>query len=116
MGPRPDTGKEERWLDHVRRWQNSQLTVRQFCRRHRLREANFYAWRRGAAQRGLFPDSLITLDTTPAFVKVAVDAEPVPAESPIEIVLVRGRVLRVRAGFDADVVRQLVQLLEEPGC
>jgi transposase-like protein len=116
MGPRPDAGKEQRWLDHVRRWQNSQLTVRQFCRRHHLREANFYAWRRVLRQRGLFQDSPIPLDPTPAFVKVTVDAEPAPPATPVDIVLGERRILRVRAGFDVDVLLQLVQLLEEPAC
>jgi len=111
MGRPSDAGKEQRWLDHVHRWQNSQLTVREFCRRHRLREANFYTWRRVLRQRGLLWD---TLDTAPAFAKVTVDAEPAPA-TPIEIVLGE-RVLRVRTGFDTDLLLQLVQLLEEQGC
>ena len=115
MGPRPDAGKEQSWLKHIRRWQKSQLTVRQFCLRHHLREANFYAWRRLLRQRGLFPDSPLMLDPMPAFVKVVVDAEP-PHATPIDVVLGEGRVLRVRAGFDADLLLQLVQLLEEPAC
>jgi transposase-like protein len=116
MGPRLNAGKEQHWLDHVCRWQRSQLTVREFCRRHHLREANFYAWRRVLRRRGLFADSPITLDATPAFVKVTVDEEPTPPATPVEVVLGERRVLRVRAGFDADLLLQLVQLLEEPGC
>jgi hypothetical protein len=112
MGRPSDAGKEQRWLDHVCRWQKSQLTAREYCRCHHLREANFYTWRRVLRQRGLLWD---TLDTAPAFAKVTVDAEPAPA-TPIEVVLGERYVLRVRAGFDADLLLQLVQLLEEPGC
>jgi hypothetical protein len=116
MGPRLNANKEQFWLDHVCRWQHSHFTVREFCRRHHLREGNFYAWRRVLRQRGLLPDSPITLDAAPAFVKVAVDAEPAPLGTPVEVVLGRRRVLRVRSGFDADLLLQLVQLLEEPAC
>jgi hypothetical protein len=112
MGLRPNADKEQFWLDHVRRWQVSQLTVRQFCRRHRLREGNFYAWRRVLLRRGLLDNA----PNAPAFVKLAVDREPPAPTTPVEIVLSERRVVRVRAGFDADLLLQLVQLLEEPGC
>jgi hypothetical protein len=34
----------------------------------------------------------------------------------IELVLGKGRLLRVWPGFDADLLRQLVRVLEEPSC
>jgi hypothetical protein len=34
----------------------------------------------------------------------------------IEVVVAQGRLLRVRPGFDPDLLRQLVRLLEEPSC
>jgi hypothetical protein len=111
MGRPSDASKEQRWLNHVIHWQNSQLTVRQFCHRHHLCESNFYAWRRVLLQRGL-----LSATPTPTFVKLAVDREPPAPTTPVEIVLGERRVVRVRAGFDADLLLQLVQLLEEPGC
>ena len=113
MGPRLDAGKQQRWLKLVRRWQNSQLTVREFCQRHQVSEANFYAWRRVLRERGLLPESLATLEPMPAFVKLTVDAAAAP--SVVEVVLDK-RVLRVRPGFDADMLLELVRLLEEPAC
>jgi hypothetical protein len=38
------------------------------------------------------------------------------AADALEVVTAAGRVLRVRAGFDADVLRQLLAVLEEPPC
>ena len=115
MGPGLDAGKQQRWLKLVRRWQNSKLTVREFCQRHQVREANFYAWRRVLHKRGLLPDSSATLDPTPAFVKVALALEPAAA-TPVELVLGARRILRVRPGFDADMLLQLVRLLEDASC
>ena len=52
-----------------------------------------------------------------AAVKLTLDAEPEPpALSPVELVLSNQRVLRLRPGFDPDMLRKLVRLLEEPAC
>jgi hypothetical protein len=51
----------------------------------------------------------------PAFLPVTMDAAASAAPA-LEIVVAHGRVLRVRPGFDADVLRQLLAVLEEPSC
>jgi transposase-like protein len=112
MALRVDAGKEKRWLDLVKRWQRSQLSIREFCRRHQLNEPNFYAWRRVLRERGLIQDAPVAA-SLPAFVKL--EAEAAPMASAIEVV-VGPRVLRVRPGFDADLLLKLVQLLEERPC
>jgi hypothetical protein len=119
MARHADPSNERRWLELIRRWQQSGLGVRDFCKRQRLREANFFTWRRVLRQRGVL-DELPPADgpraaTPPVFVKVAVDAGPaaIPA---IDLVLASGRLLRVHPGFDPDLLRQLLRLLEEPSC
>ena len=116
MAQRPDVGKQAFWLELIRRWQRSQTTVREFCRRHRISEASFFSWRRVLRERGLLHDPVpLTTADAPAFVKLSMlDAEP--SVSAIELVLDQRRVLRVRPGFDADMLLQLVRLLEEPSC
>lgn len=57
-----------------------------------------------------------TSATLPAFVNVAVGNGAAAATPAIEVVVAERRVLRVRAGFDADLLRQLVRLLEEAAC
>lgn len=123
MAQHPDPVKERRWLELVQRWRLSRLSVRAFCERHQLSEPNFYVWRRVLRLRGLIreDDTPVTPSTpTPAFVKVAMAPETsanmalAAGGSAIEVVLSQGRLLRVRPGFDAEVLRQLVRLLEEP--
>lgn len=128
--PRPkgkgrDRAKERYWRRMLRQWRRSGLTGRDFCGEHGLSEPSFYGWRREigrrdqerAAARARRPQAEKAAEATaePAFVKIKVDGgvSPLPA---IEVVLSAGRVLRVREGFDAELLRQLVRLLEEPAC
>ena len=72
-------------------------------------------------QRGLLDELFAPIAAkvaaeSPAFVKLTpVDTETTGATA-IELVLGDRRVLRVRPGFDADLLLQLVRLLEEPTC
>jgi transposase-like protein len=114
MPRQPDPDKQARWLELVRRWQRSTLTVCEFCEEQGLSEASFYAWRRTLRERGLLQSSRVST-TAPAFVKLRVGPES-SAATPVEVVLAGRRRLRVRPGFDAETLRQLVRLLEEPTC
>jgi transposase-like protein len=119
MARHPDHGKERRWLDLIHVWQGSRLSVRAFCRRQRLSEPTFYAWRRVLRERGLIADersgAAVSPATSPVFVKVAVDASA-SARAAIDLVVAKGRRLRIHPGFDADLLRQLLRVLEEPSC
>jgi hypothetical protein len=98
-----DTRKEQQWRRWIGQWQHSGLSVRAFCARHHLAEPSFYAWRRALRQR----------DAAGTFVAVQVVPDHVPPPSPFEVVLPRGRTLRVPPGFDAAALRQLLAVLEE---
>ena len=117
MAQRPDAAKQGRWLELIQRWQRSQITVREFCRRHQFSEASFFSWRRVLRERGLLDEPLAskTPAEAPAFVKLAMSVAE-PTISPIELVLNHRRLLRVWPGFDADLLLELVRLLEEPTC
>ena len=41
-----DPRLEQFWRKTVAGWNKSGLSVRAYCARHHLRDANFYAWRR----------------------------------------------------------------------
>jgi hypothetical protein len=94
----------------LRRQQRSGLSVRAFCRQHNLSQPSFYAWRRTIAQRDA---------QMPAFVPLEILPEPLPLPtaaatgSGLELVLGRGRVLRIGPAFDAPTLRRLLALLEE---
>jgi transposase-like protein len=120
MAQHPDANKQNRWLELIRRWQQSQLTIRDFCERQQVSEASFFSWRRVLRQRGLLdepahPNAAKSAPPSSAFVKLTPVA-PEPSAAAIELVLGDRRVLRVRPGFDADLLRELVRLLEEPTC
>jgi len=115
MGHRIDLAKQTKWLAIVQRWQRSRISVREFCRQHHINEASFYVWRCTLRKRGLL-DGDAAKHATPAFVKLVVDAPTPAAESAIEVVLGERRVVRVRAGFDAEALLQLVKLLEDAPC
>jgi transposase-like protein len=118
MAQQMNSGKQRHWLDLVRHWQESQLSVRAFCRRHRLSEPSFYCWRRTLRQRGLIgkesANDAVTTEA-PTFVQVTVDSRAVAPRS-IELVVAKGRRLRIRPGFDEPTLRQLLRVLEEPAC
>jgi transposase-like protein len=105
MAMRAKSGKQMHWLDLVQRWQRSKLSVREFCQRYQLSEPSFYSWRRLLRERGLLLDDAV--EAAPAFVKLDVNANS--TGSTIEVVIGQ-RVLRVRAGFDAELLLDLVQL------
>ncbi len=117
MAQRPDAAKQGRWLELIRRWQRSQSTIREFCERHQVSEASFFSWRRVLRERGLLDEPMpsATSAEAPAFVEFSAPVAE-PTDSPIEVVLNQQRVLRVRPGFDADMLLELVRLLEEPAC
>src|SRR4051794_37968784 len=114
QGKPRDPSKEQHWLQLLERWQNSGLSVRVFCRRHRLAEPTFYAWRRTLAEppspgpAADEPLTFIPLDVRP-------DAPPAPAPA-LELVLGDGRLLRIPQGFDPAALRVLLAVLEGSSC
>ena len=117
MARQVDSAKQRHWLDLILLWQRSRLTVRAFCLRHRLNEPSFYSWRRVLRQRGLLGNEPADDPgmATPAFVQLTVADSPAGPKS-IELILPKGRRLRVRPGFDANTLRQLLRVLEDPAC
>ncbi len=127
--PRPewrDPAKERYWRRLLEQWRRSGLTGRDFCAQHRVSEHSFYGWKREIALRdheqatatparpqraSAAPQG--TAAALPAFVQVTLPRVPAAA---LEVVLAGGRVLRVYAGFEAALLRQLLAVLEEPPC
>ena len=115
-------GKERFWRRTLRQWRRSGLSVRVFCAEHGLAEPSFYAWRRIVAERdqesasvrakpGSVHHAAPASDDAPVFVPLRVI--DVATQVTLEVVLERGRVLRVLRGFDAETLRQLLAVLEE---
>ena len=123
-----DGGKERFWRRTLRLWRRSGLSVRAFCAEHGLTEPSFYSWRRIIAQRDREgsrvcakpeprPKSVSDATASDAPVFVPLRVIEASAQRALEVVLERGRVVRVLRGFDAATLRQLLAVLEEvPSC
>jgi hypothetical protein len=121
-----DPAKEQLWRRLLDQWQRSGLSGRAFCLRHGLSEPSFYAWRREikrrererfVAARRSQPQRRAAKGIAPsgAFVEIAADTSRSSAAS-IDLVLAGGRLLCVRRGFDAELLRQMLSVLEQPSC
>jgi hypothetical protein len=110
-----DSRKEQFWRDHLNRWRASRLTIRDYCARHQLREPSFYAWRRTLAQRDR-PLEAAAAETTVTFVPLQVQPD-LPTTPPVlELVLAKGRRLRIPSGSDLRQLRDLLAVLEDEPC
>jgi transposase len=110
IGKPRDPRKEQHWRQHIRDWQRSGLSIRDFCARRGLSQPSFYAWRSELQRR----DS-----EQPLFVPIRPLADDLcPSSIPaLEVFLAGGRRIRVAPGFDAATLRQLLVVLEEgPPC
>jgi hypothetical protein len=126
--PRPewrDPAKERHWRRVLGQWRRSGRTGRDFCAEQQLSEPSFYAWKREIARRDheraartkapmrTKASRRPAATALPAFLPVTVEAAGACA---LEVVVAHGRLLRVRPGFDAAVLRRLLAVLEEPAC
>ena len=113
--------RAEFWREKVRDQAGSGLSVSAFCRGEGISASSFYRWRR---LLGEGDGAVGATDRPPAlprenvFVPVSV-VGPAPAlvsDTPIELILRSGVLLRVRPGFDAATLIRLVGLLGSPSC
>lgn len=127
-----DPKLEQFWRAKFATWITSGLNIRDFCRKHRLTEPSFYSWRREIAHRDGTPAAKpappkptsptrrssarqaprrSSVAPRPSFVALRV----VP-DTPLEVVLRSGHVLRVPPGYDTDHLRAVVTALEAAPC
>jgi transposase-like protein len=115
QGKPRDPRKAERWRRLIEQWRRSGLSVRAFCEGHHLAVPSFYAWRRRLQQDAPLPDVSPPPESV-TFVPVHVQPEAFDQQQPLELVLANGRCLRIPSRFDANVLRALLAVLEEPSC
>lgn len=112
MPRKASTEREQFWRRHIDQQRSSGLSVRDYCDRHSLREHSFYAWRRNINERDRHGKPAPQPLATPAFLPVAVVDGPTNLhDSPIEIRLVDGRRVRIRAGCDRALLADVLAIL-----
>lgn len=109
---RRDAAKERFWRDLVQRHRGSGLSVAEFCRREKLSQPSFYAWRRTLAER----DSQRAKPATRRqprreFLPLRVTDSPA-RQGAITIELAGGRLLRLPESIAAGRLAEVVQALE----
>lgn len=116
--------REEHWRRVLARQDQSGLTGAAFCRREGVKESALSWWarelnERDGARRKASASKTPRKPRRPAFVPVRV-IEEAPRTSAIgaevEVVTRGGHVIRLRPGFDAETLRQVVAALESQPC
>jgi hypothetical protein len=102
-----DLDKERFWREVLARQSASGLSGRAFCRRERLSEPAFYAWRRTIGER----DRQAKQSPRPAFLPVVVPDHSRHGQA-IVIELAGGRALRLSESIAAERLAELVHALE----
>ena len=130
---RIDEKKQRAWVRVLAKWEASGLSIRRFCREHRVRESQFHWWkrllqRRGAWQAGREREVRETegCPGSVPFARVELRADPgspCPTEAREQIpagrieLLVSDRYrLRLGQGFDPKTLAELLWVLEGHGC
>lgn len=104
-----DAAKHERWRRVFREWRASGQSVRGFCDQREIHESQFWWWKRRLSGE-------VESKAEPAFVPVTIIEPPTPASAAIDIRLVSGHRLRVRAGCDRQLLAEVVAVLEGRPC
>jgi transposase-like protein len=94
---------QRRWRQLIERQAGGGLPVGAFCARHHLAVSTFFAWRRRLAAEA--ESSFVELTTEEAA------RELTPASAQLEVLLPDGLAVRVTAGFDAGLLRQVIEAL-----
>ena len=112
-----DVKKARYWQKTISEAARSGISIREFCRRHRLRESQFYWWQRklkagrNEPRTGRRPG----VNGNQASFALVSD-EPGATDVGIELVLGDGRRLRIRQGVDEETLRAVLAALEPARC
>jgi putative component of toxin-antitoxin plasmid stabilization module len=98
-----------RWREILRKQRASGLTVAAFCRRSRIPQATFYAWRRKLRDVSARSNTERSVAT---FAEVQVTADAAGDAGALELRVTRGHRIVVRPGFDRATLLALVDALE----
>jgi transposase len=111
-----DAEKEQYWQRVIREAARSGISIREFCRQHRLKESRFYWWQRTLNERRE-QRATPKQDTNNKHASFAlVSDEPGAVDAGIELVLSDGRRLRISKGVDEETLRTVLAAVRPDGC
>lgn len=110
-----DVEKERYWRRTIREAAGSGLSIREFCRRHELKEGQFHWWQRRLRASGRTSSkSKPSGENSASFALVS--EETGALEAGLELVLADGRRLRIGRGVDEETLRTVLAAVETTGC
>jgi hypothetical protein len=90
------------WKQHIESWQETGLTQTEYCRRHNLKHHQLVYWKK----------RFLKTETDVSFVPVKLedllDIPPQPERASLSLVVNNHFKIEIRAGFDAQLLRQLI--------
>ncbi len=113
-----DAEKARYWQRTISEAARSGMSIREFCRRRRLRESQFYWWQRklkaGREERTVRSRKRRINGNQASFALVSEEGGATDAR--IELVPGDGRGLRIRQGVDETTLRSVLAALEPTRC
>jgi hypothetical protein len=115
-GNKQDVEKARFWQATIREATRSGISIREFCRRRKLKECQFYWWqRRLSMTRRTAANGRKRQSGGPASFAL-VSEESGANNAGIELVLAGGRRLRIARGVDEATLRAVLAAVEPAGC
>jgi hypothetical protein len=113
---KPDAEKARYWQQRLSEAARSGTSIREYCRRRRLKESQFYWWQRRLRLKRTEGAGLRPSRNGQAASFALVSEAAGAMDAGIELVLSGGRRLRVTKGVDEATLRTVLAALETAGC
>ena len=94
--------KRTYWKQHIESWQETGLTQAEYCRRHNLKHYQLVYWKKR------FLKSETDVSFVPLHLKDLLDIASQPDSASLCLVIDNHFKIEIRAGFDAQLLRQLI--------
>jgi transposase-like protein len=105
------TRNRQFWQKTIETWQNSGMSIREFCKAEGLQESTFYNWRKKLTDSQSQVNKQVLKDPS-AFIKVAL---PESEHAFLELELSSGSTLRIPSGTDNKTLSSVLSVLREVG-
>ena len=115
-GNKQDVEKARFWQSTIREAARSGVSIREFCRRRKLKECQFYWWQRRLSMTRRTAAKGRPQRSRGAASFALVSEEPGANDAGIELVLAGGRRLRIARGVDEATLRAVLAAVEPAGC
>jgi hypothetical protein len=109
----PPTPTEKKWVAILKRFRSSGMGPKSFCRKEKLKTSQFWHWRRQIRLRQEARKNARKAAPKQSFLPVKVIQDIPAMDSPVEVVLRSGRLVRLSGKVDGDLLRTIVSILEE---